>query len=348
MRVLVLGGTGLIGTPLVGALCRAGHDVVLFNRGQTTVRHGQDVEVVHGDRNDFENFEIAAKEIAPEVVIDFLTFDSHTAEHAVKVFSEIGVKQYLFCSATALYGRLDSIPADESTTHAATGQYGQGKSEAEGVFMTALEEDAFPITILRPAHVYGPGQALPSVWGYDACLVSRIRTDKPIIVPGDGFSGFDLIYADDIAQAFADSIGVTDCVGQVYNVGPEEHIDWRVYLETIGECVDKEVNLIPMPSNLIVAGSPPDTSILLEEIYQYPMVFDSGLFRKHVPAWSPKTSLRDGISKTIEWMNASNAHMLPEEQAWVDGLIDKVLDFEKDLALSDFAFDEKLLSNDQE
>jgi nucleoside-diphosphate-sugar epimerase len=346
MRVLILGGTGLISTPMVGALTRAGHEVVLYNRGQTTARHNADVEVVHGDRNDFENFEIAVKEIAPEVIIDMLTFDSFTAENSIIVAKQLDVKQYIFCSATAVYGHLSTIPADEAEPHTPTGQYGEGKSEAEQVFLAALEGEAFPVTIIRPAHVYGPGQALPSIWGYDACLVSRIRTDKPVIVPGDGFGGFDLIYADDLAEAFAGVVGRTECIGQVYNVAPNVHTDWRTYLETIGTTVKKEVNIIPVPSNLIVAGSPPDASILLEEIYQYPMSYSNAHLAKHLPDWSPKVSLEDGIRRTIEWLTSTNGHMVPDEQEWVDGLIDKVLDFEKDLALSDFAFDEKLLNSE--
>lgn len=346
MRTLVLGGTGLISTPLVGALHHAGHEAVLFNRGQTPSRHNREIETVHGDRNDTESFETAVKEIAPEAVIDFLTFDSFTAEQNVKLFSELGIKHFLFCSAAAVYGRPESTPTNESAPHAASGQYGQGKSEAERVYTEAIEAHGFPVTILRPAHVYGSGEALPNLWGYDACLVSRIRTDKPVIVPGDGFAGLDLICADDVAQAFADSLGNQDCLGQIYNIGPDTHTDWRSYMETIGRCCNKPVNLIPVPSNLIVAGSPPDASILLEEVYQYPMVLDCNLFKSHVPKWSPAVSLQDGLGKTLDWLNANNAHMVPEEQPWIDALIDKMLDFEKELALSDFAFDEKLLGND--
>lgn len=346
MRILVLGGTGLISTPLVSALKRDGHDVTLFNRGETPARHDWDVPTVHGNRNDFENFATTAKEIAPEVVIDFLTFDSHTAANAVEIFGPLDTKQYVFCSSAAVYGRLEQMPATETAPHAPIGQYAQGKSEAEQVFMGALERNGFPVTILRPAHVYGPGQFLPSIWGYDACLVSRIRTEKPVIVPGDGFSGIDLVYADDVAHAFAAVVRTPACVGRVYNIGPDEHRDWRRYLEIIGEVVEKPVNMIPMPTNIVIAGSPPDASILLEQMYQFPMIYDSNLLRDEVPSWSANTPLKTGVAKTIDWLTANNAHMVPGEQPWVDSLIDRVLDFEKDLALSEFAFDEKLLGGE--
>lgn len=345
MRVLVLGGTGLISTPLIPALRRHGHEVTLFNRGETPSRHSDDAPTLHGNRNDFDTFAATVKDFAPEVVIDFLTFDSHTAAHAVEVFAPLDLKHYLFCSAAAVYGHIASIPAKEDTPHRPAGQYGQGKSEAEQVFLVALEAHGFPVTILRPAQVYGPGQALPSIWGYDACLVSRIRTQKPVIVPGDGFGAFDLLYADDAAEAFALATGNAGCVGRAYNLAPDQHTDWRHYLDSIGSTVGKPVNMIPMPSNIIIAGSPPDASVLLEEIYQYPMAYDASLFRADT-GWSPKTSLSDGIANTVNWLNANNLHLVPDEQPWVDGLIDKMLDFEKDLALSEFAFDEKLLRSD--
>ena len=346
MRVLVLGGTGLISTPIVEQLAQSEHTPIIINRGQTPSRLSVDVETVHVDRNDFEAFETAIEEINPDAVIDMLTFDSYTAEHAVNTFKDTDVKHYIFCSTASVYGPLTQLPADESEPHNATGQYGQHKSEAEQVFMQALEEHQYPVTILRPAHVYGPGQTLPSPWGYDACLVSRIRTDKGIIVPGDGFSAFQLNYADDIAAAFVHALGVADTLGQIYNIASDTYLDWRTYITAIGACVDKEVQLIPVPSNLLIAGSPPDASSLLEEIYQYPMHYSSALFREHVPTWTEYTPLETGLNNTLDWMNRTNAHINPDDQAWIDPLIDKVLDFEKDLALSNFAMDEKLFNDE--
>ena len=58
MRVLVLGGTGLISTPIVEQLLKSDHEPILFNRGDTPSRSSVEVKTVHGDRNDFENFEI--------------------------------------------------------------------------------------------------------------------------------------------------------------------------------------------------------------------------------------------------------------------------------------------------
>ena len=346
MRVLVLGGTGLISTPIVEQLIKSEHEPVIINRGQTPSRLSADVETVHVDRNDFEAFETAVEEIAPDAVIDMLTFDSHTAEHAVATFKDSSIKQYLFCSATSVYGPLTHLPADEAEPHNPSGQYGQHKSEAERIFMDAVETHQFPVTILRPAHVYGPGQTLPSLWGYDACLVSRIRTDKGILVPGDGFGAFQLNYADDVAAAFVQALGVAETLGQIYNIAPEEHLDWRGYITAIGASVDKEVQLIPVPTNLLIAGSPPDATSLLEDIYQYPMSYSSALFRSHVPNWTASTSLSDGLSRTIDWMNQANAHINPDEQSWIDPLVNKVLDFEKDLALSNFAMDEKLFTEE--
>lgn len=346
MRVLVLGGTGLISTPIVERLIQSEHDPILINRGQTPSRLSSQVETVQLDRNDFKAFETAVGDLEIDAVIDMLTFDAHTAEHAVTVFKDSGIKHYIFCSACAVYGPLNQVPADESEPHNPTGQYGQHKSEAERIFIQALEDHQFPVTIVRPAHVYGPGQTLPSLWGYDACLVSRIRTDKGILVPGDGFGAFQLNYADDVAAAFVHALGVKDTLGQVYNLAPESHLDWRTYINTIGACVDKEVQLIPTPTNLIISGSPPEATALLEDIYQYPMSFSSAHFRNDVPAWTEITPLAEGIQRTLDWITQSNAHMNPSEQTWIDPLIDKILDFEKDLALSNFAMDDKLFQEE--
>ena len=70
MRVLVVGGTGVIGTGITQQLVEAGHDVVVYNRGQTAASIPSAVEVVRGDRTDHDAFESRAESLDVDAVVD--------------------------------------------------------------------------------------------------------------------------------------------------------------------------------------------------------------------------------------------------------------------------------------
>jgi nucleoside-diphosphate-sugar epimerase len=346
MRVLILGGTGLISTPLVEQLIANGHEPVVFNRGVTPSRLSKKVAALRGNRSDFNEFEAMMAEEEFDAVADFLTFDSATAAHSVKVFSN-KIEHYLFVSAAAVYGPLETLPADENTPHRPTGQYGEHKSEAETVFAEAAVHSRFPVTIVRPSLVYGPGQPVPSVFGYDSCLVERIRQGHPVPVPGDGYGLLQPLFSADAGAILAAVLEHRDVtVGGTYNFAGPRTVDWRTLFTALGTALDATPRLMPLTTGQIIAGSPPDASTLLEEMFQYHMVYDDSRVRGILPENLPYTPLEDGLGQTVAWMDETHAHLSPDEQPWVNALVEAALDFEKDLALSDHAFDHDVFSQE--
>ena len=160
MRVLILGGTGLISTAIVEWLIAKNHTPVLFNRGKSPHRFEYELEQIPGDRTDFRAFSTAMKRQRFDAVIDMITFDAKTAAHNAKVFDG-KVAHFLFCSTVCVYGgQLTKIPAGESEPHRPVSAYGENKSKAEAAYMRAFRERNFPVTIFRPSHCYGPGAPL--------------------------------------------------------------------------------------------------------------------------------------------------------------------------------------------
>ena len=201
MRVLVIGGTGLISTPIVQQLIEQGHEPVLFNRGLTGSRLNGEVETIHGARTDFDAFGKLMAGHSFDAVIDMITFNAETAANATEVFSG-RTGQYVFCRTVCVYGKLGRIPAGEEEPHRPTGEYGRNKSRAEAVLMRAHNEGRFPVTILRPAHTFGPGAPLGDVWGRNSSLVPWLRAGRPMVVAGDGTTLWQPCYVDDVARAF--------------------------------------------------------------------------------------------------------------------------------------------------
>jgi nucleoside-diphosphate-sugar epimerase len=332
MRVLVIGGTGLISTAIVEKLLADGHEPVLFNRGATASRLSQAVETVTGDRQDFTDFSTKAAAIQAEAVIDMITFNPDTARNAVEVFSG-RVQHYLFCSTVCVYGGpLSTVPADEDEPHTPSGEYGRLKSESEAAFLEAHDREGFPVTMFRPSHCYGPGRPLLDIFGYNATLVNRIREGKPILVPGDGHGLWQPGYIGDMAKGFVGALAHPDAtVGKAYNLVGDEIMTWREFHETMGRALGHEVELIAMTTAQIMAASPAGTTGMLDEIFQYPAAYSNGRLKADVPEYVDLLSFEEGVRRNVAWMDETGAHESSDSQPWLDALIEKERAFRESL-----------------
>jgi len=155
MRILVLGGTQFLGRHVVDAALERGHDVTLFNRGQTRPELFPDVEKLHGDRDG----DLSALEGRSfDAVVDTSGYVPRVVQQTIDALGDIG--HYTFVSSISAYADL-SEPCDEDAPVAQlkeeTEEY---RSEAYGALKGLCEEvvrtrfaDAF---IPRPGLIVGP------------------------------------------------------------------------------------------------------------------------------------------------------------------------------------------------
>jgi nucleoside-diphosphate-sugar epimerase len=327
MRVLVIGGTGLISTAIVHRLLASGHEPILFNRGISPSRLQGDVEVLHGDRQDFDGFAAAVAPLQIDAVIDMLTYDRRTAQHAVSLFRG-RVSQYLFCSTVCVYGGpLTTIPALEREPRTPVSDYGQRKLEAEDVFFEAFSRDRFPVTLFRPSHCYGPGQPLLDIWGYDASLVTRLREGKPILVAGDGHGLWQPGHVDDMAKGFVGALGRTTVLGQAYNIVGDEIMTWRRFHERMAEALGVTATIVTMTTEQIAAGTPQGKAEWLKENFQYHAAYSSAALQRDVPEFRNLMKWEDGVRDVVRWMDENNLHEPAEAKPWVDELAAKARGF---------------------
>lgn len=326
MRVLVLGGTGLISTAIVRRLLQLGHQPVLFNRGLSPVHFREEVESVQGDRHDFADFARKMADVDVAAVIDMLTFDADTARNAVEVFGgRIG--HYLFCSTVCVYGPLQRIPAGEDEPQKPVSAYGRGKSEAEAVFMDAWRGTCFPVTIFRPSHCYGPGRPLLDIWGYNPALVARIREGRPILVPGDGVGLWQPCLVSDVAKGFAGALEHEETRGRAYNIVGDEVMEWRAFHERMARALGHEANIVTMTTAQILAGAPADKASMLDEIFQYHGAYTNAALKRDVPEFRDLTPWEKGVQLTARWMDDARVHEPADSTPWVDRLAELEREF---------------------
>lgn len=249
MKILILGGTGLLSSGITKKCLEKGYEVVHFNRGTTNVSDG--IQQIKGNR--YEKDELKrALQCKPDVVIDMLCFEAEHARLGVDVFQG-QVDQYIYCSTSCVYTpRIsENMILEDSETKPLT-EYGQNKLAAEQIFRKAAEEGKFSTTIFRPGHVYGNDFLVTNLDFEGKFVLARMLQNKDVILTDGGKRKFQACHKDNIGNAFAECCGNKDAYGKIYNIAGEEFMDWNTVYEIEKSVLNSKSNIIYLKSEDVV------------------------------------------------------------------------------------------------
>jgi nucleoside-diphosphate-sugar epimerase len=321
MKVLIIGGSGLISTGIVKALQTRGADITVFNRGQSEDRLGA-VQHLVGDRNEFAAFEAAMAQTGPwDVVIDMICFEAPQAESDVRAFAG-RCGHFIFCSTVCTYGNTQTIiPTDETTPQTPHSAYGQGKVACEQIFLQAHAAGKFPVTIMRPSHTYGPGGPVINNLGWEPSFVDRLRRGLPVIVSGDGHGLWQSAFSEDVGVGFAYAAGNPNCFGEAYNITGDEVVTWDEYTLRSAAAIGAPVpRIVHIPTDLLLTLKN-ERLQALAEIFRYHGVYSSEKLKRVVPEYRNVTTYEAGVRRTVAWLDAHNK-IVP---AGEDDIVDRIL-----------------------
>jgi nucleoside-diphosphate-sugar epimerase len=299
MRVVVVGGTGNISTGVVKALLQFGHEVTIFSRGRRPSRLPPGVRYLRGDRTDRAAFEQAMQAERPDVAIDMISFTRDDAASAVRAFR--GVQQLIHTSTVCTFGGpLPHVPADESTPPRPTTDYGRNKQEADELLLAAHARGEVPVTILKPAHTWGPGMIVIRQLGFDRRWLDRIRRGLPILITGDE-TLWSYCHSDDAGIAYAAAVGRTRCFGQTYIVTAPRYSTWREYHEQVAAALGHAITLVEAPADLLLEVWPEHTGLLAAQA-RWNQCYRVDLLQRDMPEFQPRIDLQAGIPANVAWM----------------------------------------------
>ncbi|MDB6165850.1 MAG: Nucleoside-diphosphate-sugar epimerase, partial [Lacunisphaera sp.] len=304
MKVLIVGGTGLISTGIVKALRARGAELTVFNRGKTDDRLGPEVKRLVGDRSDFRGFE---KTLATagrcDVVIDMICFRPDEAQSILRAIAG-RCGHFVFCSTVCTYGNTQTIlPTTEETLQAPQADYGRNKLACEEIFLRAQSAMKLPVTIIRPSHTYGPGGGIINNLNTDPAFLSRLRAGRPVIVSGDGHGLWQSAYADDVGQGFAFAAANPRCFGQAYNAVADEVVTWDQYVRRTAAAIGApEPRLVHLPTDFLLAVDRARYTAL-EEIFRFHGVYSNAKLKRDVPEFQLTTPFEEGVRRTVAWID---------------------------------------------
>jgi nucleoside-diphosphate-sugar epimerase len=317
LRVLFIGGTGIISSACVDLAVKRGIEVVLLNRGQATRSIPPEVEVLHGDIRDKDATAALLQDRTFDVVAEFVAYTPEHIEADLGLFRE-RTGQYIFISSASAYQKPPlNVPATESTPlRNPYWPYSQAKIACEDRLVAAYRDEGFPVTIVRPSHTYDQ-RSIPMDGGYT--VLHRMRSGKPVIVHGDGTSLWVLTHHRDFAKGFVGLIGNPHTIGEAIHITSDEVLTWNQIAETLAQAAGVEASIVHIPSDRIAAYDAGWGAGLLGD-KAHSMVFDNTKIKRLVPDYVATIPFRQGAAEIVAWYERH-----PEAQQ-VDEQRDRLMD----------------------
>ncbi|HVO73729.1 MAG TPA: NAD(P)-dependent oxidoreductase [Ignavibacteriaceae bacterium] len=319
-NILVTGAGGFIGFHLCNFLVRQGHQVtgIDIHFPERDVELPFSFEDVHGDFRD-ENLirkALNGKDIVFHLASAHLKISLEKSEywdinvHSLGPFLELvkssGAQKFIHVSSVGIYGNLETWPADEETVCRPQSTYGETKLAGEEVVNKFFMQTGFPVIILRPAWVYGPG--CPRT----AKLYRTLKKNRFIMI-GKGDNLRHPVYIGDMMQAFKLSMENDEAVGETFIIGGEKPITTNELVEGFSKVFNFHGPLLKIPYGAgkliaslsekafaVIKKEPPVSRRTLE-FYDTNNAFDIGKAKKYLK-FNPEYSFEAGLSESRDWL----------------------------------------------
>jgi nucleoside-diphosphate-sugar epimerase len=306
MKVLIIGGTGLISTAITRQLLERGDEVTIYTRGKRPLPAGSRVRQIIGDRTDYPAFEARLRAEDPfECVIDMVGYEPEDAAAAVRTFAG-RAGHYIFCSTVDVYAKpAPSYPVREDAPRRAITDYGKKKVICEDIVLGADRRGDLPVSVLRCTYTYGEGaRGIIHSLGFSTTFLDRLRRGHPVIVQGNGTGLWNPCHIDDVARGFLGATMNVSAFGRAYNVTGEEAITWDQLTATVAEALGaRPPEIVHIPTDLLARVVPERAQLSLENI-QYPNVHDTAAARADL-GFRYTIPVLDGMRRTVAWFAAN-------------------------------------------
>ncbi len=310
MKVLFIGGTGIISSACSELAIQHGIELYLLNRGKSTRSTPAGAITLHGDIHQPDSVTTALGNLAFDSVVDWVTFTPDQIKTDIERFRN-RTGQYIFISSASAYQKPPALlPITENTPlDNPFWQYSRNKAACESLLEQAGRDKGFPFTIVRPSHTYDR-RLLPFHAGYTT--VARMRAGKPVVVHGDGTSLWTMTHHRDFAVGFVGLLGNRNAIGQSFHITSDELLSWNQIYTILAQAVGVEPQLVHVPSEMIARYDPEWGASLLGD-KAHSMVFDNHKIRTFVPEFNPSIPFRQGAQEIIAWYDQDTSRQVVDQ-----------------------------------
>ena len=326
MKVLFIGGTGIISTACTALAAERGIDLTLWNRGRRAALLPASVKTAAVDIEDEAAAALALGGARFDVVVDWVAYTPAQIERDLRLFRG-RTRQYIFISSASAYQKPPShyLITESTPLSNPYWEYSRNKIACEERLLRAYREECFPVTIVRPSLTYGETQVTLAVnsWAKSYTVVDRMRHGKKVIVPGDGTSLWVITHNTDFAKGLVGLLGHEQAIGHAFHITSDEVMCWDQFYRIVAEAAGAQPQLVHIPSDFIAACQPDEVGSLIGD-KAVSVVFDNTKIKRFVPGYCATVPFAQGIRRTLAWFDADPARKQIDDQA--NAAWDKLID----------------------
>jgi nucleoside-diphosphate-sugar epimerase len=308
MKILFVGGTGLISSACSELAVQRGHELFILNRSASTMYPlPEGATLLQGDIHaDEAQLALLVSGHRFDAVVDYIAFSVDDVERDLRLFRD-GTDQFVFISSASAYQKPPKsyLITEETPLENPYWEYSRNKIACEDRLMQAYHDDGFPVTIIRPSHTYGPTQ-IPfgvSSWLHPWTVVDRMKRGQKVIVPGDGTSLWVLTWNADFARGLGGLLGNQKAIGEAFQITSDQVLSWdQIHLE-VYQALGLEPNVVHIPSDLMAAYWPHATGSLIGD-KSNSVVFDNSKIKRFVPDYLCEVDWAEGVRRSLAWFVA--------------------------------------------
>jgi nucleoside-diphosphate-sugar epimerase len=314
MRILFIGGTGLISSACSDLALARGHSLTLLNRGKSSRPAPDGAELIRADIRDGASARAALAGRSWDAAVDFISFTPDHVRNALDAL-EGKVGQYVFISSASAYRKPPTaLPAVESNLlDNPYWKYSRDKIACENLLMERFRS-GLPVTIVRPSHTYDRA-SLPIDGGW--YVVDRMLKGLEVIVHGDGSSLWTLTHHRDFAVGLVGLLGQSFALGEAFHITSDEWLSWDEIFRIVGKAAGAEPRIVHVSSDVIARFNPEWGAGLLGD-KAHSMIFDNSKIRRLVPDFRPSIPFSLGAREIVEWHLADS-----ERRTWDPAFAEK-------------------------
>lgn len=310
MKILFLGGTGIISTACTQLAVARGHDTYILNRGRRPLPAVGAHSLV-ADLTDDASVTTALADHEWDAVVDFLSFTPADLERRLSWFRN-RTGHFVFISSASAYQK---PPAHYLISEATTPldnpywQYSRDKIACERLMEREHAENGFPVTNIRPSLTFGDSQITLACnsWQKSYTIVDRMRRGLPVIIPGDGRTLWTITHNSDFAKGLLGLLGNPATHGEAIHITSDEVLTWNQYYAITAEVAGvANPEFVHIPAEFIGACIPDAMPGLVGDKL-CSSVFDNRKIKQLVPGYAATTSYREGVARTLAWFDADPA-----------------------------------------
>jgi nucleoside-diphosphate-sugar epimerase len=320
VKVLFIGGTGIISSACTELCVEEGIDLTLLNRGKTNRPVPENLNIFKADIRNPEEVKSILKNDIFDVVVDWIAYTGEHVKNDYDIFKD-RISQYIFISSASVYQKPpDNLPIKETEPLINPfWEYSRNKIYCEQYLVQMFEEQNFPVTIVRPSHTYDHTKIALS-GGYTA--LHRICKGKKVIIHGDGTSLWTLTHHRDFASGFVGLMGNSKAIGEAYHITSDEVLTWNQICQVFANEVGVQANIVHIPSDFIYRFDKEWGDGLLGD-KSHCLIFDNQKIKKINPEFQAKIPFKEGAKEIVAWYDEDPERRVID-QIW-DSKMDEII-----------------------